>query len=166
MGVPFRVAEREDLGTAAFLHILQVEGGFDGALFVVNSFGEPVEFCFSRADVPVAALWRGTDLKRRAAAELCAALLGSVAASPLVLLALAEEVGEETFSEDMAVQLPVGRVTGVAEVMWAGGMPVAGSPEAVLVEELARTDVLSEAFERAALGLQEALGESPVRPPA
>lgn len=177
MPIPFRTPELDDLGPAAYLRIIPFEqgGGYDGAVFVINALGEPIEFCYSRIETPRTVLWGRSALRRRASSELVAALLKVCSASPILLLCRAEETDPELFGEDLRTPVKTGRVASslaavtmnagdVAEenvgsdalqVVWTDGPPVDESPERALFVRLVSTGLLTEPFERIEAGLAE-----------
>lgn len=180
MSIPFRVTdgEKEPL-SAGFLRVIRdPNGGFDGALFVMNAKGEPIEFVFSRVDAPRTVLWRPQDLKRRATHELVAALFNVSTSRPTVVFVKADEVEPGFFTGELETQIPTCRVadqmaavsTAPSEhgedvdsaqlhLLWSLGQPEEGSSERTLVERLRRAGLLTEPFERAEAGLREARGE-------
>src|SRR6266542_2301820 len=77
MAVPFRdLTEREELGLAGYLRFVDEPDarGIRAALFFVNGRGEPVEFSFSRIDVPASFLWRAGEARRQAITALAKSL--------------------------------------------------------------------------------------------
>jgi hypothetical protein len=176
MPVPFRDLREEDgLGTAGYFRFVTEEGGHGvrGALFIVNARGEPLDFAFSRIDVPASFLWRAGEAKRHAVASLAAVLLRACPEAPAVLLALADEVHPRLFTEDIAVEVPVCRVAqgetvpfaaeesveelnNALHLFWVGQLPAEGSLARRLVEALHSRQLTTEPFERAAKGLDEA----------
>ena len=146
--------------TLAYLCFLVEEegGGVRAALFVTNGHGEPLEFCFTRVDLPSDFLWEPGALHRRAAADLARVLFAEARHRPDIALFLDEETFPDLLAEDLAVEFPVALVDGTEErpVRWAGPGPAANSPLANLVELLSSRRRLLEPFERAALGLEEA----------
>ena len=185
MPIPFRDLDDVDgLGSAGFLKLERSPDGACclGALFVVNGRGEPLEFAYNRVTVPHPFLWRPEDLRRYVERRLASSLLSVCAYRPRLLLCLASEVGVSLFSQDIQVDLPVGRVgdplpprrrvdmeTGeileeeVApeQVAWQPSPPADGSIERRLFDYLAAHGLLREPFERAALGLREAYEPAP-----
>jgi hypothetical protein len=127
--IPFRDAdELAELGAAAFLKLEPTaEGGYVGALFLVNARGEPLEFAYNRIETPHAFLWRAADLPRHARRKLTASLLGFCARTPRLLLCLAAEVGSELFAQDLRLSIPVGRI---AQALQPAAQSVAEVPEA------------------------------------
>lgn len=180
MAIPFRFSESAALGTAAFLRVIPFPegGGYDGVLFVMNATGEPVEFCFSRIETPRTALWRKKDLARRAAVEIARSLVQVCAASPLLLLARADEVGPEVFTEELGLEIPVCRVApslalaavaadereetladGELHLFWSAEVAPGSEAARQLVERLVATGLVLEPFERAEAGLREVRNE-------
>ena len=144
----------------AYLRFLGEEGGSGvrAALFVTNCHGEPLEFCFTRVNLPSDSLWGIDAAYRRAAADLARALFAEVRHRPDVALVLSEETPVDFSAEDLAAQFPVGLVAGEddQQVHWLGPEPDAESSLAGLVQLLASRRRLPEPFARAALGLEEA----------
>ena len=177
MGIGFLTPEIDDLGLAGYLRIMSSTDrpGYDGVLFVVNGVGEPVEFCFSSIETPRTVLWGRAALRRRANSELTKALLTACSSTPVLLLAKAEEVGPETFSDDIVTSVPTCRLTtrleaiavGVSDqeetvdessevqVVWSGEAPGMDSPARKLLSKLSEIGLLVEPFERAVAGLAE-----------
>lgn len=181
MPIPFRDSEElESLGSAGFLRFLPLaaENSVLGALFLVNSRSEPLEFSYNRIELPQRFLWRSQDLRRHAVRRLAASLFEICPRVPGVLLCLAEEVDAELFSEELEVSVPVARLAEEAalvgqaageerevlaeeqpvQVFWIGGRPPEEAPERRLVAHLAERGLLLEPFARAAAGLREVYG--------
>lgn len=147
--------------------------GMRGALFLVNSRGEPIDFSFSRVDVQASFLWRSGEARIRAVAELLRVLFRAAAHVPELIVAMADEVPPRVFGAEIDVSLPVCRLMGaggpahhvddtieelsdVLHVFWVGPSPAAGSRARVLIETLLARESFVEPFERAELGLEEA----------
>jgi hypothetical protein len=180
VSIPFRSVRGDDGRAAAFFRVIRDEAGaYDGALFVMNAAGEPLEFVYSRIETPRTVLWRRQDLGRRAATDLAAALFATVTSRPSVIFAKADEVEPGFFVTEIETPVATCRVsgqmatvsTGVDErgedldeeglhLLWSSGSPQEGSAERALVESLRAAGLLTEPFERAAAGLREARGES------
>jgi len=178
--IPFRAAEDKDSLAAGFIRIIRDPGGgFDGALFVMNAKGEPLEFVFSRVNTPRTVLWRPQDLRRRATHELVAALFNVATSRPTLLFAKADEVDAGFFTLELETPIPTCRVAqqmvtvrvGPTEqgedvdsaqlhLLWSLGQPGEGSPERMLVQRLEAAGLLTEPFDRAEAGLREARGEA------
>ena len=196
MPIPFRDAEDVDvLSAAAFLTILPAPGGggFLGALFLINTRGEPLEFVYNQVETPSAFLWRPADLRRHAERTLATSLMSLCDRTPRLLLCLADEVGAELFGQDVRVAVPVGRIgqalspaaatpaTALAEpasvsagsdsemaeplhLFWYPAPPIEDSPERHIFDRLRLRHLLLEPFERAARGLQEVYLDEPEEP--
>ncbi len=179
MSIPFRATDGVGAHVAGFLRVIRdAAGGYDGALFVMNLKGEPVEFVYSRVETPRTVLWRPQDLRRRAARELTTALFSAATSRPLVVFAMADEVDPGFFAGEIETPVATCRVaaqtaplaSGADEqgedvdaaelhLLWSSGRPAGGSPERTLVDRLRAAGLLAEPFERAAAGLREARGE-------
>jgi len=176
MPIPFRATDQTARTLAAFMRVVPFPegGGYDGALFVMNGEGEPVEFCFADVECPRTALWRKRDLARRCAVELARSLLKVCASSPAVLLVRAEEVGPDVFSGELRPDIPVCRVASSLtlaaiapaereevlpeselHLFWSPEPPAADSPVRILVDKLSASGLVTEPFERAEAGLHE-----------
>jgi hypothetical protein len=178
MGIPFRDAdELAELGAAAYLTIVPwAEGkGFEGALFLVNARGEPLEFTYNRVETPYGFLWRKDDIRRHAQRRLTASVLSTCPVTPKLILCLAQEVASELFCEDIEVPMPVGRIApggmvasfagdevreatdppDPVNLFWFPAAPADSTAERQLVGELARRGLLLEPFDRAKGGLDE-----------
>lgn len=181
MPIPFREAEgMDELGEAGFLKIDCCSGGttYLGALLLINARGEPIEFTFSRVDVPHAALWRPSDARRFAARTLVISILPLCPRVPHVIFCLAEEMERELFSRDVQLSLPVCLVvpagapamhnastdpatpltTRAASLSWIPDQPAEGSSAAQLLHELTSRSLVIEPFGRASRGLREVYG--------
>ena len=176
MPVPFRdLSEEEHPGVAAYLRFIdEPDGkGIRGALFIMSTRGDPLEFSFTRIDVRLSVLWRAGRARSRAVTSLTKALFESASHVPDVVFALANETPAEVFSEDLGVQIPVcmigtqgpGSVAPSEEaqhpsdsvsLIWVNGQPAPGGAPVKMVEILDGRRLLLEPFDRAALGIQEA----------
>ena len=173
MPVSFRDARSEEpRETAGYLRfVAEPTAAAFRPLFVINAYGEPVDFAFSRVDSPAHLLWRTGDSRRHAVASLCAVLFEAAPRAPTLLLALAEETPASLFVDDLLVETPVCRIrrdgpprasdtpgefpSDGVELHWATKPPLDGSPAQRLMQLLALRDLLFEPFERAAVGLEE-----------
>lgn len=181
MPIPYREADGvEELGEAAFLKIdpSPTGQGYVGALFLINARGEPVEFTYSRVEVPHAVLWQAGDARRFAARKLAASLLSLCPRVPRVLLCLAEDVERELFLRDVQLSLAVCLVAPAAEsgaptasseiegpptpraadVFWLSERPAEVSNAMRLLHELTSRSLVLEPFGRASRGLREVYG--------
>jgi len=179
VSIPYRESDSDESLAAGFIRIIRdPKGGFDGALFVMNVRGEPLEFVFSRVNTPRTVLWRPQDLRRRATHELAAALFDAATSRPTVIFAKADEVGPGFFTSELETDVVTCRVAqqmaavstspdeqgedvdaAQVHLLWSTGQPDEGSPERLLVERLLAAGLLTEPFDRAESGLREARGE-------
>jgi hypothetical protein len=180
--IPFRDrSDVEDLGYAGYLRFVdEADGnGLRGALFLVNGHGEPVDFCFSRIDIPASSLWRAGESRRHGVRALCCALFTACARVPAVVLARVDEVPPLVFAEDLEVSVPIARLADGAlaapiqatvevseelgetlHAFWVGEPPRAESSARRLFDALSSRGLAIEPFERAAVGLEEAFAAS------
>jgi hypothetical protein len=188
MTVPFRATDASPPRLAAFLRVIRDEPvGYDGALFVMNDLGEPLEIVVARLETPRTVLWRARELQRRAARELVAALFGTVASHPLVVLSRADEIPPGFFATDVEAGVFACRVTTQLtsvpadacehaeemeseglHLLWTPECPKDDSPERLLMTKLRSAGLLTEPFERAEAGLrvakeEDAIGHGAVR---
>jgi len=150
----------EDWAAANLAHLrflVEEEGsGVRAALLVTNCHGEPLEFCFTRVDLPSGALWGLDAAYGRAVAILALALFEAAKHPPDLALVLAEEAPPDLFWPGLPVRYAVGLVDGAEDppVRWLGPKP--DSHLAALLKLLGSRGRLLEPFERAASGLDEA----------
>ena len=179
MPIPFRdLRDEENQGLAGYLRFVSEEDGHGirGALFLVDARGEPVDFAFSRIDVPGSFLWRTGEAKRHAIASLATVLFQACPKTPSVLLALSDEVHPRLFTEDLVVEVPLCRVaegdsvpyaidesvetlTITLHLFWVGHTPNDASAARQVLNALRARQLVTEPFERAAKGLEEAFRE-------
>lgn len=176
MPIPFRdLSESTNLGLAAFLRFIEEpEGkGIRSAIFLITDRGEPIEFSFTRIEIGASFLWREGDAKRHAVVNLCKKMFEATSGVPSLILALEDEVAPQVFAEDLSVNIPICRVssktttihdpTEMAEALgdtlslfWVGGQPESDDPARNLLEALQIRQLLTEPFDRAEVGLNEA----------
>lgn len=179
MPVPFRdLRDEDDLGLAGYLRFVSEENGrgIRGALFLVNARGEPIDFAFSRIDVPASFLWRTGEAKRHAVASLAAVLFEACPKVPSLLLALANEVHPQLFTEDLLVEVALCRVaegdtvpyavdesvetlSSTLHLFWVRQTPDDNSTARRVLSALQSRQLTTEPFERAAQGIEEAFRE-------
>lgn len=161
MPIPHRERSRAiGGGTVAYLCVRPRAGELQGALFVVNDRAEPLDFCFNRAEIPSSFLWRAGEAHRHALRLLAASLFTACPGIPDLLLAHRDQVDPSLFTDDFELDIAVGIVTdaeGRADVAWAGRAPSEGSTARALLDALVEHGMALEPFERAAVGLDEAL---------
>lgn len=174
--VPFKdLSEAHDPGPAGFLRFIDEEDGkgIRGALFLISSRGEPLDFVFTRIDVHNSFLWRRGDAKRYAVASIAKVLFQGSSRVPSLMLALADEVPPSVFADDIHVSVPLCRVStadltvqAVSEdlehvpdsvnLIWVAERPGPESDARILLGLLSARQMLEEPFERAGIGLNEA----------
>ena len=147
--------------------------GIRGCMFVISQQGDPLEFCFTRVDLPSGALWNHGLAVRRAVAELTKALFHAVRFQPDVVFCLSFETPQEVFAEDIDAQVPVCCVSSGADgdlpesvsdlrkgksvsFRWQKELDPGDSRAGPVSQYLESRDLLLEPFERAGLGLEEA----------
>ena len=137
----------------------------------------PIEFSFSRIDAAASFLWRSGDARRHSIGNLSKALFEACSRPPALILAIAEEVAPQVFTEDLRVGIPICRISSVGSniyapteipenlsdtisLFWVDEQPEEGSSTRQLLEALQAHQLLTEPFERASVGLEEAFGDS------
>jgi hypothetical protein len=165
----------EHSGVAGFLRFVDEPGGngVRGALFLMSTRGDPLEFGFTRVDVRGGVLWRAGEARRRSVTSLTKSLFEASSRVPDVVLVPADEAPPRVFSEDLEVRVPVCRVASgdwgpVAQseeaqqlstslsLIWVNGLPAPDGNSARTIGLLSERQLLLEPFDRALLGLQEA----------
>lgn len=187
MPIPFRDADDvEALGAAGYLRIDASQDGrvYRGALFLVNSRGEPVEFVYNEVKTPTTFLWRQEDIRQHATRKLASSLLATCRKVPQFIVCLAEEVGHDLFCNEIHLSIPVGRIASVLEptahsqsevqadiedpqplhLFWFPGKPADESPENRLLSRLVNRGLLLEPFDRALVGLAEVYADREGQP--
>ncbi len=89
-------------------HPVRAGRGFDGALFVINTLGEPTEFCYSPGSKPRGRFWGRAALKRRADHELTSALL-KVCPTPSFFWPEPRRLNRSFFGEDIRTPVKTAR---------------------------------------------------------
>ena len=168
MPIPFHnLIQDEPSGVAAYLRFVdEPDGkGVRGALLVTSSRGDPLEFSFTRVELPAGSLWPPGLARSRAVSALVQALLESAIHLPDLLLALAAEAPSEVFPGELDIQVPMCLIVPAEEaqhlsmpasLQWIKGQPATDPALDNLVELLKSRQLLLEPFDRAALGIQEA----------
>jgi hypothetical protein len=179
MSIPYQsiLDEDERSNCGAFFRMLPVDDqSYVGALLLVDSRGEPLEFTYNKAAVRHKLLWRERDLRRAVTRELLTSLLDNCPRVPSALFFLARKVESEIFTEDLDIERPVARVatddeliglTAIEEaeplggkdgvqVFWVRGRPTESTSAHRLAERLAARGLLLEPFDRVLAGLREA----------
>ncbi len=176
MPIPFRdLNEDENSGVVGYLRFLDESDGkgIRGALFVISTRGEPLDFSFTRIDVHGGFLWRVGESRRQTVTALTKSLFQSASRIPSVIIALADEVPPRVFTEDLEVHVPLCRVVTTEmtpqaaseeqecisdslDLFWVNGRPPPDSAVGKIIESLNGRQLLLEPFERASVGLEEA----------
>ena len=177
MPIPFiDLGDAEPAGVAGYLRFIdEPDGkGIRGALFIMSTRGEPIEFAFTRIDCPTGSLWGPGVVRSRAVAQLAKALFPAVNQQADVLLTPAQETPPEVFSEEIRLEIPLCRVADgdsappapleqvqrlpeSATLYWVNGSPPPDSQPGQTLGMLQKRRLLLEPFARAALGIEEAL---------
>lgn len=182
MPVPFDDlnAERTRSSAIAWLRFVEERGGsgIRAALFQTSAEGEPLDFCFSRMERHESAGQSGTV--EPTVSSLAKSLFGAAASSPVLIVALADEVPEGAFLDEIRVGVPLCRVTtagfridaesehgdstnGHFQLLWdAKHRGEESAASRLLGEILGRADPV-EAFDRAAKGLDEAFDDERIQ---
>ena len=165
MPIPFDdLAERDSDSTVAWLRFIDEEEGHGvrAALLETSSVGEPLRFCFARADSnPQPHLHTDrVHWREDAALALTRSLLRSAAGSPALLFGLADEIPLWVVTEALRVRLPFCRVSvenrSSPELLWANERPREGTEAHQALETIMQREDPFEAFARAANCLSKA----------
>jgi len=179
MPIPFRdLSEEADLGLAGYLRFVEEPDGkgIRAALFLVNGRGEPIDFTFNRVEIARPFLWRAGEPRRHALRALSKSLFTACAKEPVLLLALAEDVPPRVFTDDIEVMVPLCRIARQSglphaaseileslgdslELYWVGQAPPLDSATRRVLDCLRSRQSLTEPFDRAAAGIEEAFKE-------
>ena len=166
MGVSYRDRSGAPAGgSAAYLCVRDEpsRSGLQGALFVVNDLAEPLDFCFSRIDVPGSFLWRPGEARRHAARALTIALFDAAPRSPDLVVSTPADVPVAVLADDLEIDVPVchlSRGLGDADeddlhVTWLNGQPPDEAGAQGILRSLISRKLAMEPFDRAAQGLHE-----------
>lgn len=170
MPIPFRDADEvATLGAAGFLRLLRAEdgGALAGALLLVDARAEPLELVHHWIALPGGALWSENQQWRHGARRIIIELFSAAGQTPLILLALRDEMPLGLLGPELTVPLPVALVDSSAgrsaadRIAWVDGPPAALSPAGRLFEQLTTREMLIEPFGRAARVLQDLHGPMP-----
>ena len=164
MPIPFQDQDTDPAGTAGFLKFLThtAKGVWLGALFVMNSRGEPVEFTHARVSSPNPLFWRPDHLRTRCLESLCASMFDVCPVVPDLILCITEEF-DLRLLEHIKLEIPMGRVAydgsgGNISTEWSVDS-IADSPADRLHKQLCERGLLLEPFVRAEAGLRQVYGE-------
>ena len=145
-------------------------GGIRAALLETSMDGEPLAFSLSRAEVPVFA---NPDKRLGVLSGLAKSLLKLATHSPALILALANEIPANAFTNEMRIHIPVCRVDSAElssgasasnqsrhQFAWVNRRGGRSSQASLLLDRIL---ALEEPFERAARGLDEAFTDQRIR---
>ena len=175
MPIPFDDlgTENSNAGAIAWFRLVEEEGGTGvrAALFQTSGQGDPLDFCFARADHIGIPRQRGT-VGPDTLSSLVKSLFQSVTSSPMLIFGLADEWPPSVFADDISVRLPLCRVrnsgtltreafehgdpansNGRFEMLWLSEQPHWESRASRLLAELMERDNPFEPFERAETAL-------------
>jgi len=152
--IPFReLDEPLDRNSAAFLRILERDGGFAAALLIVNACAEPLEFVYNTLELPATSLCPPGRLPGYAAARLVRSLFEAARGAPDVLVFLPEEAGSELFTRRIEMGIPAVALHPDGTWNWYGEEPESGSVASALIDRYQTTGTLLATADRAAAGL-------------
>lgn len=165
MVVPYRErASEHGRGSAGYLCVREGDGGsLRGALFIVNELGEPIDFCFSRIDVPASFLWRAGEARRHATRSLTMALLDAVPGAIDVIVSTPDDIPVAVLVEDLEIDVPVCHLTpdeggnhdDLVHTVWLNGRPADETPAQQVLRSLFARKLALEPFNRAEQALHE-----------
>jgi len=141
-------------------------------MLVINSIGEPLEYCTAEVTVEHDPLWRPEDALRRAQGGLVAALFKVCENGPRIVFALASEFDGRVLGADVRPSVPACRLvpsehpTGAGaleesatasgpQLIWAIEKPESGTPARRLLNRLIDQELLLEPFGRVEAALRE-----------
>ena len=158
-----------------WLRFVEDAGGIRAALFITSGEGEPVDFCFTRKNIPQSNRY-GADALVDAIVHLVKKIL-PVDSSPALLLGLADEMPQGTYSEASPIPIPLCLISaspdstdvspqragnGRLPLLWQGEPPPTGSEaQRILDDTMALEDPLKP-FRRADKALSEAFNDEHV----
>ena len=183
MPIPFDdlSGESTDSVAIAWLRFVEESGGkgMRAALFQASAQGEPLDFCFSRMERHESVGQWGSN-KPTVLSSLAKSLFGAATSSPMLILALADEVPECAFTDEIRVGLPLCRIStaGVQihaesargdsanerfELLWETERPSEESVASRLLREIMGRVNPVEPFDRAAKCLDEAFSDERIQ---
>lgn len=166
MVVPYRErTSGQSGGSAGYLCFREGDGGKSllGALFIVNELGEPIDFCYSRIDVPASFLWRAGEARRTASRSLTIALFNAAPGSLDVIVSTPGDVPATVLTEDLEIDVPVchlalergGNEDDLVHTTWLNGQPADDTPARQVLQSLFARKLALEPFSRAEQALHE-----------
>ena len=183
MPIPFHDLSAESTGSdaVAWLRFMEESSGegMRAALFQTSAQGEPLAFCFSRTERRETAGKRAT-VRSTLVSSLAKSLFGVAEPSPVLILALADEVPEGTFRDGIRTGPPLCRIgterlplhdrpahrgpaNGRFRLLWEGERHGDETPAGRLLGEIMDRGDPVEPFDRAAKCLDQAFDDEHVR---
>ena len=183
MPIPFHDLSAESTGSdaVAWLRFMEESSGegMRAALFQTSAQGEPLAFCFSRTERRETAGKRAT-VRSTLVSSLAKSLFGAADPSPVLILALADEVPEGTFRDGIRTGPPLCRIgterlplhdrpahrvpaNGRFRLLWEGERHGDETPAGRLLGEIMDRGDPVEPFDRAAKCLDQAFDDEHVR---
>ena len=183
MPIPFDdlSGESTDSVAMAWLRFVEESGGksMRAALFQTSAQGEPLDFCFSRMERRESVGQWGSG-KPTVLSSLAKSLFGAATSSPILILALADEVPEGAFTDEIRVGVPLCRISTAGlqihaesarddsanerfELLWETERPSEESVASQLLRDTMGRVNPVEPFDRAAKGLDEAFGDERIQ---
>ena len=111
MPVPFDdlSAEKTSSRALAWMRFVEEENdeGIRAALFQTSAEGEPLAFCFTRANRHDPSPWQSGNARQGVLSSLARSLFQAADSSPVLILGLADEIPPETFANHLRVRLPI-----------------------------------------------------------
>ena len=91
----------------AWLRFVREEGGtgIRGALFQTSDHGEPMSFCFTRADLHESRVRRSAD-NPSVVSSVAKSLVRTATTSPAIILSLVDEIPADVLAKDIGVRTP------------------------------------------------------------
>lgn len=166
MPIPYdSLANEEFPQTVGWLRFVTEEGDSSvyAALFQTTSDGQPIAFCFARADRS------DPSLQQDAHSTLIRSLFRFPAQSPSLLLALADEFPLSAFKGSLRLRLPCSLVTPTLtndmrpRTDWFAELPNGGDDAHILLGEVLGRQSPLNIFERVAVALSEAFADERVQ---
>ena len=184
MPIPFDdFTDADDSGAVVWLRFIEEEDGrgIRAALFETSGQGDPLAFCFTRADLHDPSLRHREDAWKVVLTSLVKSLFQAAPRSPTLMFGLADEMPLWMFNGDFRIQMPFCRIrldesftnsdsehSGSADAttqqqLWATEQPAEGSGARRMLDEIMERGDPFEPFQRAREGLSEAFADDRVR---
>jgi len=162
---PSKVLEE---GAVAYLDCFRLDGdgGFYGAILILDGRGLPLEFIHNRLQPPSGLLWAEPDASRQTIAALAHSLFDACRRDPDLLLCLPSLGTVEFCRAEIAPTPPFAQALPAQEeippgVVWINTPPTEGMRGLTLYQDLLRRDALFEPFARLRQALHEVYPQAP-----